>query len=132
MKKTVLVVDDEPTNRKLFCDLLEAREYTVRVAEDGSEAVASALQERPDLVLMDIGLPVMDGLEATRVLRLNRATCDIPVIALTAYATKGDEEKAMAAGCDAFVSKPVDIAALLELVALHLSRSESEVLVNKE
>lgn len=105
--KKILVVEDVDFNRDLFVQLLED-DYEVIEAVNGQEGVELAERERPDLILMDLSLPVMDGWEATRQLKANDNLRSIPVIALTAHAMKGDEEKALAAGCDDYLVKPLD------------------------
>lgn len=105
--KTVLIVEDVALNRDLLIQLLEDR-YRLIVAEDGAAALERAAAERPDLVLMDLSLPRMDGWEATRRLKADAALAAIPVIALSAHAMRGDEERARAAGCDDFLTKPID------------------------
>jgi two-component system cell cycle response regulator DivK len=105
--KTVLIVEDVALNRELLIQLLEDR-YRLVVAEDGVVALERATAERPDLVLMDLSLPRMDGWEATRRLKADAALARIPVIALSAHAMRGDEERARAAGCDDFLTKPID------------------------
>lgn len=117
----ILIVDDHPVNLKLVCRLLEAERHEVRGAGDASEALEVLKTFRPRLILMDIQLPDMDGLELTRRLKADPATSAVPIVALTAYAMKGDEEKMRAAGCAAYVSKPVDTRALCALVARLLS-----------
>jgi len=116
----ILVVDDSAANLKLFKVLLETEGYDVHTAVDAVEALASLERCRPRLILMDIQLPGMDGLTLTRKLKAEPRTRDIPILALTAYAMKGDEEKARAAGCDGYVTKPVDTSALAAVVAAHL------------
>ncbi len=106
-KKKILVVDDTEWNRDLIVQLLED-EYTVLEAVDGQEGVKKAEQERPDLILMDLGMPVMDGWEATRKIKANRALKHIPIIAVTSHAMVGDEIKAREAGCDDYLPKPID------------------------
>jgi len=105
--KTVLIVEDVALNRDLLIQLLEDR-YRLIVAEDGAAALERVAAERPDLVLMDLSLPRMDGWEATRRLKADAALAAIPVIALSAHAMRGDEERARAAGCDDFLTKPID------------------------
>lgn len=116
----VLVVDDNPTNLKLVAYLLQAKGYDVRTAMDAEGALSAIANERPALILMDLQLPGMDGLELTRQLKAAPETRGIVVIAVTAYAMKGDEERALAAGCDDYVPKPVDTRALPRIVARHL------------
>jgi len=109
----LLLVEDNELNRDMLSRRLLRRGHVLVYAADGAEAVAMARAERPDLVLMDMGLPVMDGWEATRRLKADPATRAIPVIALTAHAMAEDRDRALAAGCDDFDTKPVDIARLL-------------------
>jgi CheY-like chemotaxis protein len=105
--KKILIVEDVGFNRDLLIQILD-EDYAVVTADDGAAGVAKAVAERPDLVLMDLSLPVIDGWEATRRIKADPSTASIPVIALTAHAMSGDEEKAKAAGCDDFLTKPVD------------------------
>ena len=116
--ETILVVDDNPTNLKLVRVLLSAKGYRVVTAVD-AEVTLALLQEglRPDLILMDLQLPGMDGLELTRRLKADPARRAIPVVAITAYAMKGDAERAAEAGCDDYVTKPIDVEALPARVA---------------
>ena len=116
----VLVVDDNPTNLKLIAYLLQAKGYEVRTAVDAESALELVRTARPALILMDLQLPGMDGLELTQRLKAAPETRDIIVIAVTAYAMKGDEERARAAGCDGYIPKPVDTRALPRIVAEHL------------
>jgi len=120
MSKRVLVVDDQEDNRRILRDLLDTVGYAVIEAEDGEQAVALAREQVPDLILMDIQLPVMDGYEATRRIKAEPALKAIPVIAVTSYALSGDDEKAFEAGCDAYVTKPFSPRALLAKVREHL------------
>jgi len=117
---TILVVDDNPTNLKLVSDVLEFDGYEIIKAEDAEQAQALLKDRLPGLILMDIALPGMDGLTLTRLLKADPRTQRIPIIALTAFAMKGDEEKATAAGCDGYVTKPIDTRALGIKVAEHL------------
>src|SRR5262245_60743942 len=110
--ETILVVDDNAMNLKLARMLLEAKGYKIHTAADGFEALKLAEELRPHLILLDIQLQGMYGLEVARLLKENPATREIPVVALTAYAMKGDEEKARAAGCDGYITKPIDTAKL--------------------
>ncbi len=107
------MVEDQEDNRRILRDLLTSAGYEIIQAENGEEALAAAARERPDLILMDIQLPVLDGYEATRRIKANPALRAIPVIAVTSYALSGDENKARAAGCDAYVTKPFSPRALL-------------------
>ena len=117
--KKVLVVEDVDFNRELVVQLLEDK-YHVIEAVNGQEGVELAERERPELILMDLSLPVMDGWEATRRLKANDDLGSIPVIALTAHAMKGDEEKALAAGCDDYLVKPLDEDELMARIAKYL------------
>ena len=108
----ILIVDDNPTNLKLARVMLAAEGYEVRVAVDAEEALAVLDGFRPRLILMDLQLPGMDGLTLTRRLKEDPATRDVAILALTAYAMKGDEEKARQAGCDGYITKPIDTRAL--------------------
>ena len=116
MGKTILIVEDEPRNLKLFRDLLQRFGFVTVEATDGEQGVELARTRKPDLILMDIMMPKMDGLEATRLLKADAETKHIPIIALTSYAMKGDRERTLAAGCDEYIAKPVDIQELLEAV----------------
>src|SRR6185369_10665 len=116
----ILVVDDNATNMKLVSYILSARGYEVRTAADAQQALAMVETFQPRLILMDLQLPGMDGFEATRRLKGDPRTRDIVVVALTAYAMKGDEEKARAAGCDGYISKPIDTRGLPGRVAGYL------------
>jgi len=109
----ILLVEDNEMNRDMLSRRLERRGYEVVVAVDGEEGVARARAELPDLVLMDMSLPVLDGWEATRQLKAAPETKSIPVVALTAHAMAGDREKALEAGCDDFDTKPIDLPRLL-------------------
>ena len=108
----ILIVDDNQLNLKLTRILLEKNGYTVRTAGDGTQALALLEEFNPSLILMDVQLPGMDGLEVTRRIKSNPATNKIIVVALTAYAMKGDDEKARAAGCDGYITKPIDTRTL--------------------
>ena len=109
----ILLVEDNEMNRDMLSRRLARREYEVLVAVDGKEGVVMAGSEAPDLILMDMSLPVMDGWEATRQLKASPETKDIPIIALTAHAMSGDREKAMEAGCDDYDTKPIELPRLL-------------------
>ena len=117
--KKILVVEDVDFNRDLVVQLLEDK-YQVIEAVNGQEGVSIAEKEKPELILMDLSLPVMDGWEATRILKADTELRSIPVIALTAHAMKGDEEKALAAGCDDYLVKPLDEDELLLKIEKHL------------
>lgn len=114
---SILVVEDNPANMKLAVLVLETAGYRVLPAADAETGLTLALELRPDLILMDIQLPGMDGLAATAILKHNTATRDIPVIALTALVMKGDKERMLAAGCDGYVGKPIAYRELLTAVA---------------
>ena len=115
--KNILLVEDNPVNRRLAVFLLRSQGYEVREATTALEALEMLEKERPDLIVMDIQLPGMDGLEATRKIKAQPATTDIPIIAVTSYAMKGDREKAMAAGCAGYVTKPIDKNIFIQEVA---------------
>jgi len=119
--KKILIVEDVEINRDLLEQLLE-EDYHLITAEDGAAAIRLAEKERPDLILMDMSLPVMDGWEATRTLKARDDLKQIPVIALTAHAMRGDEEKARACGCDDYLSKPVDEDRLFEKITHFLEK----------
>jgi len=122
----ILIVDDNAANLKLARILLRGEGYDVRTAADAEEGLRILSEWKPRVILMDIQLPGMDGLELTRRLKADRSTSDIIILALTAYAMKGDEERARAAGCDGYVAKPIDTDALPILIRKHLaSKSES-------
>jgi CheY-like chemotaxis protein len=117
MADRVLIVDDNPTNLKLVAYLVKANGYEVDTAGDADAAVAAIAAHRPRVILMDLQLPGVDGLELTRKLKADPATREISIIAVTAYAMKGDQEKAFEAGCDDYVTKPIDTRALPQLIA---------------
>jgi CheY-like chemotaxis protein len=119
--EVILIVEDHPLNLKLAEIVLAETGYDVRTAVDAKEAFTRIQESQPRLILMDIQLPDMDGLEATRRLKADPATRGIIVIALTAYAMKGDKEKMLAAGCDGYVSKPIDTRALPGVIAGYLA-----------
>jgi|SRR6185295_2290788 two-component system, cell cycle response regulator DivK len=116
----ILLVEDNEMNRDMLSRRLERRGYEVIIAEDGAAGVSMARAENPDLILMDMSLPVMDGWEATRQVKASPETKIIPVIALTAHAMAGDEEKALAAGCNDYETKPVDLPRLLAKIEVLL------------
>jgi CheY-like chemotaxis protein len=118
----VLLVEDNEMNRDMLSRRLIRKGFEVTVALDGAEALQAALAEVPALILMDMSLPVMDGWEATRRIKAEAATAAIPVIGLTAHAMDGDREKCLAAGCDDYDTKPVDLPRLLEKMHAQLSR----------
>ena len=116
MANCILVVEDQADNRQILRDLLGNAGFDLIEAENGEEALAAVAKQRPDLILMDIQLPMMDGYEATRRIRLNPELKSIPIIAVTSYALTGDEAKALAAGCNAYITKPYSPRALLAKV----------------
>ena len=116
MSKRILVVEDQEDLRAILRDLLSASGYTVIEAMDGAESVAKAASQRPDLVLMDIQLPVLDGYEATRRLKTSPDLKETPIIAVSSFAKTGDEENARAAGCDDYATKPYSPVQLLHIV----------------
>jgi len=114
--KKVLIVEDNDLNMKLFNDLLEAHGYRTLQTKDGVEALRMARQHRPDLILMDIQLPEVSGLEVTKWLKEDDDLRSIPVIAVTAFAMKGDEEKIREGGCEAYIAKPISVASFMRTV----------------
>ena len=121
MSQRILVIEDQPDNRQILRDLLTNADFEVIEAEDGEAGVAAAGTHRPDLILMDIQLPLMDGYEATRRIKADPALRAIPIIVITSYALSGDDDKARAAGCDAYFSKPFSPRQLLAKVREYLS-----------
>jgi|SRR5579872_841186 len=120
-QQRILIVDDNPDNLKLTLLLLECEGYAVETAEDAEQALALLQTCRPDLILMDIQLPGMDGLDLTRRLRTVEELKPIPIVALTAYAMQGDEENALEAGCDGYITKPIDTRAFPALIRRYLA-----------
>jgi two-component system cell cycle response regulator DivK len=118
--RKVLIVEDNELNMKLFNDLLEAHGYTTFQTRDGREALTIARTHRPDLILMDIQLPEVSGLEITKLLKEDEELRGIPVVAVTAFAMKGDEEKIRQGGCEGYIAKPISIASFLKVVEHHL------------
>jgi two-component system cell cycle response regulator DivK len=116
MAKTVLIVEDNELNMKLFHDLLEAHGYATIQTRNGKDALELARKHRPHLILMDIQLPEVSGLEVTRWLKEDPELCAIPVIAVTAYAMKGDEERIREGGCEAYISKPISVIGFIQTV----------------
>ncbi len=117
MTKKILLVEDNEDNRDMLSRRLERKAFSVSLAVDGKHGVEQAKTELPDIILMDMSLPVMDGWEATRAIKNDPKTADIPVIALTAHAMSSDRDKAIAAGCDDYDTKPVDFQRLLGKIA---------------
>ena len=125
--KMVLIVEDNELNMKLFHDLLESQGYRTLQTREGLHALALARQHRPDLILMDIQLPEISGLEVTKWLKDDEELSHIPVIAVTAFAMKGDEERIRQGGCEAYISKPISVMHFLEVVRKHLGPVEALV-----
>lgn len=123
--ETILVVEDNPMNMELIIDILETQGYRVLKAITGAAALDSVRSAPPDLILMDIQLPGLDGLTVTGALKDDPETRDIPVIALTAHAMRGDEERARQAGCDDYISKPIDTRQLPIMVRTYLDRKSA-------
>ena len=121
----ILLVEDNEMNRDMLSRRLVRKGFDVVMAVDGGQAVTMAQSERPDLILMDMSLPVIDGWEATRLVKTTDSTAHIPVIALTAHAMSGDREKALSAGCDDYDTKPIEMPRLLEKIEAILVRARS-------
>ena len=119
-EKTILIVDDNPVNLKLIRILLAGEGYDVHTASDGENALRVLQDLRPQMILMDIQLPGIDGLELTRRLKADPMTRDITILGLTAYAMKGDEQKILAAGCDGYIAKPIDTRTLPAVIQRYL------------
>lgn len=122
MGRVVLIVEDDPKNLKLIRDLLQIRGYTALEATDGKQGVDMARAKMPDLILMDIQMPVMDGFEAISILKADPVTKSIPIIALTAFAMQGDREKCIEAGCNDYITKPLDTRAFVTKVKEYLEK----------
>ena len=120
MTKRILVVEDQEDNRQIIRDMLSATDYQITEAENGEEALAAVAKQRPDLILMDIQMPIMDGYEATRRIKADAGLRSVPIIAITSYALSGDEQKARAAGCDDYVPKPYSPRQLLAKIRQYL------------
>lgn len=121
MAKTVLIVEDNELNMKLFHDLLSAHGYETLQTRDGVQALSMAREHHPDLILMDIQLPEVSGLEVTRWIKEDESLKSIPVVAVTAFAMKGDEEKMREGGCEAYIAKPISVGKFIETVRRFLS-----------
>ena len=127
MREKILIVEDNPRNMRLIEMTLRARNYTLLKATDGEEALDMAIREQPDLIIMDMQLPKMSGLEVTRKLRETLAFNHTLIIAITAYAMKGDKERVIESGCDAYLSKPINTRELPEMIAeMLLQRQKDE------
>lgn len=116
MTKRILIVEDNELNLKLFRDLLGANGYDTLETKDGNEAIQMVRSQQPDLILMDIQLPEISGLDITKMIKADQSIAHIPIIAVTAFAMKNDEEKIMSAGCQAYISKPISIGPFMETV----------------
>lgn len=121
-KKKIMVVEDNPMNKILMKEVLTVNGYDVTEAGSGSEAIKRVAVEMPDLVLMDLNLPEMDGITAAKLLKINNACKDVPVIAITASAMKGEEEKILAEGFDGYISKPIEIKKFIKDVAAYITK----------
>jgi two-component system cell cycle response regulator DivK len=119
---TILIVEDNEMNRDMLSRRLQRRGFDILLATDGAEGLAATRERNPDLVLMDMSLPIIDGWEATRQLKSDERTRQIPIIALTAHAMSGDRQRAVDAGCDDFDTKPIELARLLEKIEQCLNR----------
>ncbi|PZQ47422.1 MAG: two-component system response regulator [Micavibrio aeruginosavorus] len=126
MTKTVLIVEDNELNMKLFRDLLEAHGIATLETRNGMEVLGIAREKKPDLVLMDIQLPEVSGLDVTKWLKNDEALKSIPVIAVTAFAMKGDEEKIRQGGCEDYISKPISVSRFLEVIQTYLNKPKDE------
>lgn len=126
MKQKIMIVEDNELNMKLFNDLLEAHGYETATTRDGTNALALARDEKPNLILMDIQLPEVSGLDITRQMKAEDDLKDIPVIAVTAFAMKGDEDKIRECGCEGYVSKPISIASFIETIQHHLPQADNK------
>lgn len=126
MKPLILIVDDNPLNLKLAASVLEAEHLQVARADDAVQALSAIQRAKPALILMDIAMPGMDGLTLTRKLKGDPATQDIIIVALTAFAMKGDEQRAYAAGCDGYIPKPIDTRKFAEQVKGFLNNENSD------
>jgi CheY-like chemotaxis protein len=126
MKERILIIEDDPRNMRLLEMTLKAKGYTLLEATDGGEALDMAIRERPDLIIMDIQLPKINGLAVTKKLRKTPGFEDTPIIAITAYAMKGDRERAVEAGCNAYLPKPINIRELPEVIAAMLLQRQRD------
>ena len=124
MSKKVLIVEDNELNMKLFHDLLDAQGYQTLQTREGLQALALARLHKPDLILMDIQLPEISGLEVTKWLKDDEELSHIPVVAVTAFAMKGDEERIRNGGCEAYISKPISVMHFLDVVRKHLGHAQ--------
>jgi len=132
LPKKILIVDDNQDGRELVVKVLKARGYQTIEAVDGEEALEKAVAERPDLILMDRSLPKIDGYEVTRRLKGQEEFKDVPIVALTAHAMRGDREKALEAGCDGYISKPINVRELPELILSYLRGKRESIFGGEE
>ncbi|MBO6816618.1 MAG: response regulator [Rhizobiaceae bacterium] len=124
MSKKILIVEDNELNMKLFNDLLEAKGYSIIQTRDGMKALDLAREHKPDLILMDIQLPEVSGLDVTRWIKEDDGISSIPVIAVTAFAMKGDEERIRQGGCEAYISKPISVASFVKTIQYYIGDGE--------
>ena len=124
--KTILVVEDNELNMKLVRGLIKIGKYRMLEAIDAESGIQLIREQRPDLVLMDIQLPGMDGLSATKIIKEDPSVKDIPIVALTSYAMQGDEEKALEAGCTGYIAKPIDTRKFLKTISQYLNNDKSQ------
>ncbi len=125
MTKTILIVEDDPLSMKLATDVLQARGYDTLHSVDGMDTLQIARENHPDLIIMDIRLPEISGTEHTKMLKADEGLKDIPVLAMTAFALKGDEEKILEAGCDGYIAKPISVPNFLETVERLINRKNT-------
>ena len=123
MAKRVMIVEDNELNMKLFNDLLESQSYETIQTQNGLEALDLARQHHPDLILMDIQLPEVSGLEVTKWIKADESIKHIPIIAVTAFAMKGDEDRIRQGGCEAYISKPISVGSFLETIQFYIGES---------
>jgi len=125
-KYRIMIIEDNPKNMKIMVDLMQVHGYETITAEDGMSGLETALKEKPDLILMDVQLPGIDGYEVTRRLKGKDATRDIPVVVVTSFAMKGEEARAKEVGAAGYISKPIDIHKLMDTVAEHLPGKDEQ------
>ena len=125
-KETILIVEDSPLNRKLVTAILRPRGYNLLIAVDGEQAIEIATREQPDLILMDMQLPKVSGYEATKTLKSQPETKNIPIVALTAHAMENERERAMTARCDGYITKPIDTRAFPDMIRQYLDLRETQ------
>ncbi|NOY69778.1 MAG: response regulator [Deltaproteobacteria bacterium] len=121
MEKTILIVEDDTQNRKLVKELLATRGYRIIEAENGKQGVVLAAEKKPDLILMDVQMPVMNGLDAMKIIKADDDTKSIPVILLTAFAMKEDKERFCKSGCDGYITKPMDTRKFIKIIGEYLA-----------